>query len=227
MASRLGAEYSAVGATDDEQDRCGDQRECIACQARSAARDTTADTLSGRSPAAIRAAAAPVLAPSSPRAVLRPGGATVGRPTVVSAPGTAVPEGARDDRTAGRQFAPAPAGSERPPQRTPGPDDAAPLLSSTWRLRHARTRRCPVHHGKRGRMPDRSTPGRHEGVRTVPTLLFDGDCGFCTTAVRWIERNVSPRCESVARQRLDLRGIGVTRQRAQREALWVTPAGTG
>ncbi|WP_203602366.1 MULTISPECIES: thiol-disulfide oxidoreductase DCC family protein [Streptomyces] len=75
-------------------------------------------------------------------------------------------------------------------------------------------------------MPDRNAAGRHEGVRPVPTLLFDGDCGFCTTAVRWIERNVSPRCESVAWQRADLRGIGVTRQRAQREALWVTPAGT-
>ncbi|WP_354643503.1 thiol-disulfide oxidoreductase DCC family protein [Kitasatospora camelliae] len=71
-----------------------------------------------------------------------------------------------------------------------------------------------------------------------PVLVFDGDCGFCTTCVVWAERY--PRAslssagwEAVPYQRADLaaldglaggRGL-VTRERAEREVLWVTPAG--
>ncbi|WP_433544239.1 thiol-disulfide oxidoreductase DCC family protein (plasmid) [Streptomyces sp. CA-294286] len=63
-------------------------------------------------------------------------------------------------------------------------------------------------------------------MRTRPVLVFDGDCGFCTTSVRFVERRVRPRCAIVAWQRADLRTLGLTQERAQHEVLWVTPTGT-
>ncbi|MFG2682031.1 thiol-disulfide oxidoreductase DCC family protein [Streptomyces sp. NPDC048392] len=63
-------------------------------------------------------------------------------------------------------------------------------------------------------------------MRTRPVLIYDGDCGFCTTAVRVIERRARPRCEIVPWQQADLGAFGVTRERAQHEVLWATPIGT-
>ncbi|MFE2050557.1 thiol-disulfide oxidoreductase DCC family protein [Streptomyces sp. NPDC059459] len=59
-----------------------------------------------------------------------------------------------------------------------------------------------------------------------PVLVFDGDCGFCTTAVRVIERKVRPRCETLPWQRSDLAEYGVSEERARREVLWATPTGS-
>lgn len=56
-------------------------------------------------------------------------------------------------------------------------------------------------------------------------LIFDGDCGFCTTSVGVAQRLVRPRCDAVAWQRADLASLGVTAERAHHEALWVTPTG--
>ncbi|MGW0607863.1 thiol-disulfide oxidoreductase DCC family protein [Streptomyces sp. NPDC002640] len=64
------------------------------------------------------------------------------------------------------------------------------------------------------------------GGPPAPVLVFDGDCGFCTSSVRVIERWVRPRCLSVPWQRADLAALGVSGDRARREALWVTPEGT-
>ncbi|WP_440103158.1 thiol-disulfide oxidoreductase DCC family protein [Streptosporangium sp. H16] len=54
-----------------------------------------------------------------------------------------------------------------------------------------------------------------------PVLVFDGDCGFCTTSVRFAERRVGVRARVVPWQLADLRALGVTRERAEREVLWV------
>ncbi|KAF3469210.1 DUF393 domain-containing protein [Streptomyces sp. Tu 3180] len=62
-------------------------------------------------------------------------------------------------------------------------------------------------------------------MRNRPVLVFDGDCGFCTSSVRFLERVVRPGCEAVPWQRADLAALGVTRERARHEALWVTPVG--
>ncbi|MFJ6609018.1 thiol-disulfide oxidoreductase DCC family protein [Streptomyces sp. NPDC091289] len=62
-------------------------------------------------------------------------------------------------------------------------------------------------------------------MRTRPVLVFDGDCGFCTTSVRFAERRLRPRCEVVPWQFADLAELGVTQERAEHEVLWVTPAG--
>ena len=67
---------------------------------------------------------------------------------------------------------------------------------------------------------------RHDGgVRTRPVLIFDGDCGFCTTSVGVVRRLMRPRCEVVAWQHADLASLGVTAERARYEVLWVTPTG--
>lgn len=65
-------------------------------------------------------------------------------------------------------------------------------------------------------------------MHTWPVLIYDGDCGFCTTAVRFGLRRVRPRCTAVPWQSLgaaELAALGVTRERAEHEALWVTPSG--
>ncbi|AXK32279.1 DUF393 domain-containing protein [Streptomyces armeniacus] len=63
-------------------------------------------------------------------------------------------------------------------------------------------------------------------MRTEPVLVYDGDCGFCTTSVRFAERRLRPRCAATPWQFADLEALGVTRERAEHEVLWVTPPGT-
>ncbi|MEV0528856.1 DUF393 domain-containing protein [Streptomyces sp. NPDC050439] len=63
-------------------------------------------------------------------------------------------------------------------------------------------------------------------MRIQPVLVFDGDCGFCTTSVRFVERRVRPRCEIIPWQFADLEALGVPQERAEYEVLWVTPTGT-
>ncbi|TJZ97045.1 thiol-disulfide oxidoreductase DCC family protein [Actinacidiphila oryziradicis] len=59
-----------------------------------------------------------------------------------------------------------------------------------------------------------------------PVLVYDGDCSFCTTSVRFAERRIRPHCNVVAWQFADLGSLGITQQRAEYEVLWVTPTGT-
>lgn len=63
-------------------------------------------------------------------------------------------------------------------------------------------------------------------MRTRPVLVYDGDCGFCTTSVRFAERRIRPRCDVTAWQFAELDALGVTQDRAEYEVLWVTPSGT-
>ncbi len=61
----------------------------------------------------------------------------------------------------------------------------------------------------------------------VDTLVFDGDCGFCTTSVLWLFRHVRPDgVEAVRYQSFNLAGHGLTAERARYEVLWV-PGGDG
>lgn len=69
-------------------------------------------------------------------------------------------------------------------------------------------------------------PARHDAVmRNQPVLVFDGDCSFCSTSMRFAERRIKPRCETIPWQSADLEGLGVTSARAEHEVLWVTPTG--
>jgi len=59
----------------------------------------------------------------------------------------------------------------------------------------------------------------------VPVLIFDGDCAFCTTSVRFLARHVPTRATMSPWQRADLDVIGVTREAAEAAVLWATPGG--
>ena len=62
-------------------------------------------------------------------------------------------------------------------------------------------------------------------VREVPLVIFDGDCGFCTSSAHWVARRLNrrpgPNVALVPWQFTDLAALGTTAERAQREALWV------
>ena len=62
------------------------------------------------------------------------------------------------------------------------------------------------------------TPGQ-------PLVIFDGDCGFCTSSAHWLARRLNrrsgPNVALVPWQYTDLAALGTTAERAQREALWV------
>lgn len=61
--------------------------------------------------------------------------------------------------------------------------------------------------------------------RERPVLLYDGDCGFCTTCVRVLERT-GPDAEIVAWQLTDLAELGITERRAADAVQWVQIDGT-
>ncbi|MFI6048527.1 thiol-disulfide oxidoreductase DCC family protein [Streptomyces violascens] len=62
-------------------------------------------------------------------------------------------------------------------------------------------------------------------MRTRSVLVYDGDCAFCTSSVSFAARRLAPRCETTPWQFADLDSLGITRQRAEYELLWVTPNG--
>jgi predicted DCC family thiol-disulfide oxidoreductase YuxK len=58
-----------------------------------------------------------------------------------------------------------------------------------------------------------------------PTLIYDGDCAFCTSSVRFLEEHLPTGAEIRPWQFTELTEYGVTRERAEHEILWVTPTG--
>ncbi|MEU3774191.1 DUF393 domain-containing protein [Streptomyces sp. NPDC032472] len=56
-----------------------------------------------------------------------------------------------------------------------------------------------------------------------PTLLYDGDCGFCTRAVNVAVRLLDPDAVVTPWQYADLDALGITAERADREVLWIGP----
>jgi predicted DCC family thiol-disulfide oxidoreductase YuxK len=61
---------------------------------------------------------------------------------------------------------------------------------------------------------------------TRPVLVFDGDCGFCTTCARFTERRIRPGAGIVAWQLADLASLGVSEERAVEAVQWVEADGT-
>ena len=57
-------------------------------------------------------------------------------------------------------------------------------------------------------------------------LIFDGDCGFCTTSADWIERRLPADAPVVPWQVLDdLDTLGLTADQLNEQAWWVTADG--
>lgn len=57
------------------------------------------------------------------------------------------------------------------------------------------------------------------------TLLYDGDCGFCSSSARFIERRIPTSARVVAWQHADLPALGVTAEQAQSAVQWVDHRG--
>ncbi|MCY3889162.1 MAG: DUF393 domain-containing protein [bacterium] len=58
------------------------------------------------------------------------------------------------------------------------------------------------------------------------TLIYDGDCGFCTATARWAERRLSDNYQVVPSQQTDLAALGLTDDDVARSAWWIDPDGT-
>lgn len=72
-------------------------------------------------------------------------------------------------------------------------------------------------------MDARQVASHEAGSR--PVLVYDGDCGFCTTCVRLLER-IGPDAEIVAWQHADLAQLGITEEQAVEAVRWVRSDGT-
>ncbi|HVF19099.1 MAG TPA: DCC1-like thiol-disulfide oxidoreductase family protein [Mycobacteriales bacterium] len=57
------------------------------------------------------------------------------------------------------------------------------------------------------------------------TLVFDGDCAFCTLCVQWMERWVPLQLRVVAWQLTDISALGVTQAEAEHAVQLVEPGG--
>ncbi len=64
------------------------------------------------------------------------------------------------------------------------------------------------------------------GSRRSGTLVFDGDCGFCTSSVRLLHRvGLAPGAAVVPWQRADLARLGLTREQCEQAVQWVAADG--
>ncbi len=62
-------------------------------------------------------------------------------------------------------------------------------------------------------------------ARAQPVLVYDGDCAFCTSCVRLVEK-IGPEAEIVAWQSTDLAKLGLTPEQAAAALQWVARDGT-
>jgi predicted DCC family thiol-disulfide oxidoreductase YuxK len=77
-------------------------------------------------------------------------------------------------------------------------------------------------HGSYAALVELKVAGR---ARHRPVLVFDGDCAFCTSCARLLER-IGPEAEIVAWQLTDLDRLGVTAAEAAEAVRWVGTDGT-
>jgi predicted DCC family thiol-disulfide oxidoreductase YuxK len=58
-------------------------------------------------------------------------------------------------------------------------------------------------------------------LSTLPLLVYDGECGFCSTSVRWLESRFPHTFSAVPYQRTDLDLLGLTEHECHERVQWV------
>ena len=58
-------------------------------------------------------------------------------------------------------------------------------------------------------------------MTTLPALLFDGDCAFCSSSIRWAQRHIKRLPRLVPYQFAELETLGLTVQQCQLAVQWV------
>jgi predicted DCC family thiol-disulfide oxidoreductase YuxK len=61
-------------------------------------------------------------------------------------------------------------------------------------------------------------------LRAQAVLVYDGDCAFCSSAARLLER-IGPNAQLIAWQQTDLGGLGLTEEEAAAAVQWVETGG--
>ncbi|MDH3753095.1 MAG: DUF393 domain-containing protein [Acidimicrobiia bacterium] len=62
-------------------------------------------------------------------------------------------------------------------------------------------------------------------MSTEGTLVYDGDCAFCTRTANWVSRRLPPADRVVAGQQLDIAEIGLSEHDVSSAAWWITADG--
>jgi predicted DCC family thiol-disulfide oxidoreductase YuxK len=62
--------------------------------------------------------------------------------------------------------------------------------------------------------------------RATPTLLFDGRCGFCTSAVEWLRPRLTTPLRMVPFQAIVPESYGLSPAQVEREVWWVEADGS-
>ena len=58
-------------------------------------------------------------------------------------------------------------------------------------------------------------------LTTLPVLVYDGDCAFCSTSVRWLEARFPDAFSAVPYQRTDLERLGLTERECHERIQWI------
>jgi predicted DCC family thiol-disulfide oxidoreductase YuxK len=59
----------------------------------------------------------------------------------------------------------------------------------------------------------------------TPVFIYDGDCAFCSTCARFVERRIHTSARVVPWQFTDIAALGVTRAAAEEAVQWVDSRG--
>jgi len=63
-------------------------------------------------------------------------------------------------------------------------------------------------------------------MTATPAFVFDGDCAFCSSSARFIERRIPTSATVVPWQRTDLAALGLSAEQCEEAVQWVAPDGT-
>ena len=100
---------------------------------------------------------------------------------------------------------------------TPATVDAVPEAANGGYLSPDRVRR-----GLLGRLTGVGHASEQLGADR-PVFLYDGDCAFCTSCARFIERHIPTSAEVTPWQFADLDALGVSQVDAEASVQWIEP----